>query len=73
MTTLGLGQSRHVSDLVAGKFEIMTDGAVTVCLVVAPKAEEAAPAAVADATPSSEPELIRKPKASDEEEGAKKD
>ena len=73
VTTLSLGQSRHVSDLVAGKFEIMTDGAVTICLVVAPKAEEVAPAAVADATPSSEPELIRKPKASDEEEGAKKD
>lgn len=73
VTTLGLGQSRHVSDLVAGKFEIMTDGAVTICLVVTPKAEEVAPAAVADAVPSSEPELIRKPKASDEEEGAKKD
>ena len=73
VTTLSLGQSRHVSDLVAGKFEIMTDGAVTICLVVAPKAEEVAPAAVADATPSSEPELIRKPKTSDEEEGAKKD
>ncbi len=38
VTTLGLGQSRHVSDLVAGKFEIMTDGAVTICLVVSPKA-----------------------------------
>lgn len=73
VTTLGLGQSRHVSDLVAGKFEIMTDGAVTICLVVTPKAEEVAPAVVADAVPSSEPELIRKPKASDEEEGAKKD
>lgn len=73
VTTLGLGQSRHVSDLVAGKFEIMTDGAVTICLVVSPKAEEVAPAAVAEATPTSEPELIRKPKASDEEEGAKKD
>ena len=75
VTNLGLGQSRHVSDLVAGKFEIMTDGAVTICLVVTPKAEEVAPTAVAadDATPSSEPELIRKPKASDEEEGTKKD
>ncbi len=73
VTSLGLGQSRHVSDLVAGKFEIMTDGAVTICLVVSPKAEEVAPVAAADAAASSEPELIRKAKATDEDEDAKKD
>ncbi len=73
VTNLALGGSKHVSDLVAGKFEIMTEGGVTLCLVVAPKAEEVKPTAAADGTPSSEPELIRKPKASDEEEGAKKD
>ena len=73
VTTLGLGQSRHVSDLVAGKFEIMTDGAVTICLVVSPKAEEVAPVAAADEAASSEPELIRKAKATDEDEDAKKD
>ena len=73
VTTLGLGQSRHVSDLVAGKFEIMTDGAVTICLVVSPKAEEVAPVAAAEAAASSEPELIRKAKATDEDEDAKKD
>ena len=73
VTTLGLGQSRHVSDLVAGKFEIMTDGAVTICLVVSPKAEEVAPVAAAEVAASSEPELIRKAKATDEDEDAKKD
>ena len=73
VTTLGLGQSRHVSDLVAGKFEIMTDGAVTICLVVSPKAEEVAPVAAADEAASSEPELIRNAKATDEDEDAKKD
>ncbi len=73
VTSLGLGQSRHVSDLVAGKFEIMTDGAVTICLVVSPKAEEVAPVAAADAAASSEPELIRKAKATDEDEDTKKD
>lgn len=73
ITTLGLGQSRHVSDLVAGKFEIMTDGAVTICLVVSPKAEEVAPVAAADGVASSEPELIRKAKATDEDEDTKKD
>ncbi|MSR01749.1 MAG: 50S ribosomal protein L25 [Gemmatimonadetes bacterium] len=73
VTALGLGQSRHVSDLVAGKFEIMTDGAVTICLVVSPKAEEVAPVAAADEAPASEPELIRKAKATDEDEDAKKD
>ncbi len=73
VTTLGLGQSRHVSDLVAGKFEIMTDGAVTICLVVSPKAEEVAPVAAPDEAAASEPELIRKAKATDEDEDAKKD
>jgi len=71
VTTMGLGQSLHVSDLAAGKFEIMTDGAVTVCLVVSPKAEEATTTAAAEGAPSSEPELIRKAKASEEEEAAK--
>lgn len=56
----------------AGKFEIMTDGAVTICLVVSPKAEEVAPVAAADEAASSEPELIRKAKATDEDEDAKR-
>lgn len=72
ITTLGLGQSLHVSDLRLGDIEILTDSTVTVCAVVAPKAEEPAPGATADAaaTPA-EPELIRKVKPTDEEEAEK--
>ncbi len=73
VTDLGLGQSIHVSDLTFAVGEFLTDGAVTVCTVVAAKAEEATPAAGAEGTAPTEPELIRKPKPTDEEEGEKKD
>lgn len=72
VTNLGLGQSIHVSDLTFSAGEFITDGAVTVCTVVAAKAEEAAPAAAEGAAPV-EPELIRKAKPTDEEEAEKKD
>ncbi len=73
VSALMLGQSLHVSDLTLEKFEILTDAGVTLCTVVAPKAEEVAPEPAAEVTPIAEPELIRKPKASDEEEGAEKE
>ncbi|MBM4187243.1 MAG: 50S ribosomal protein L25 [Gemmatimonadetes bacterium] len=69
---LGLGQSLHVSDLELPGIEILTDGTVTVCTVVAPKVEEPAPGAVAEAAAApAEPELIRKAKPTDEEEAEK--
>lgn len=67
VTNLGLGQSLHVSDLTLAQGEILTDRGVTLCTVVAPRVEEAAPAAGAEAAAPAEPELIRKPKAESEE------
>jgi large subunit ribosomal protein L25 len=72
VTNLSLGQSLHVSDVKLAAGEILTDGEVTICTVVAPKTEEAAAPAETAATPA-EPELIRKPKPTEEEEGEKKD
>jgi large subunit ribosomal protein L25 len=72
VTNLSLGQSLHVSDVKLAAGEILTDGEVTICTVVAPKTEEAAAPAETAATPA-EPELIRKPKLTEEEEGEKKD
>lgn len=74
VNALMLGQSLHVSDLRFGDIEILTDGSVTLCTVVAQKAEEAAPApGVETEAVVVEPELIRKTKPEDEEEGEKKD
>jgi large subunit ribosomal protein L25 len=74
VTPLTIGHSYHVSDLVlpAG-VTILDDAGATVCVCTAPKAvieETPAAAAVegAEAAAPAEPELIRKPKAEDEEE-----
>lgn len=64
---LGIGQSIHVRDLSVPKAEVLTDAGVTVAIVAAPRAEETAVPA-GDAPAVAEPELIRKPKAEDEEE-----
>jgi len=73
VTPLTIGHSLHVSDLIlpAG-VEVEDDPEQTVAVVSAPKAEEvvAAPAvegAVVAPEAAPEPELIRKPKAGDEE------
>lgn len=69
VNALLVGQSLHVSDVRIEKGEILTDAGVTLCTVVAPKVEEA-PAVPGVETPeSTEPELIRKPKPAEEEEG----
>lgn len=72
VTALTIGHSLHVSDLVLPEgVEVTDDAEQTIAVVAAPKAEEeVAPAAegvvlAAEAAP--EPELIRKPKAGDEE------
>jgi large subunit ribosomal protein L25 len=74
VTPLTIGHSYHVSDLVlpAG-VTILDDAGATVCVCTAPKAVvEEVPAVVAvegvEAAVPAEPELIRKPKAEEEEE-----
>jgi large subunit ribosomal protein L25 len=72
VTALTIGHSLHVSDLKLPEgVEAMAEPGQTVAIVSAPKAEEvvAAPVegAVAGTEAAAEPELIRKPKAGDEE------
>lgn len=69
---LTIGHGLHVSDLkLPDGVEVLDDAGRTLCTVTAPKAEEVAPVAAEGvlATPevAPEPELIRKPKAGDEE------
>jgi len=66
VTNLAIGHSIFVRDISLAKGEILDDPNVPVCTVVAPRTEEAAvPAPEAEST---EPELIRKPKAEDEDD-----
>lgn len=65
VTNLAIGKSLFVRDVTVDKVEILNDGSLPICSVVAPRAEEVV-APVAAEVPA-EPELIRKPK--DEEEG----
>jgi large subunit ribosomal protein L25 len=73
VTALTIGHSLHVSDLkLPADVEVTDDEGQTIAVVAAPKAEEeVAPAAAAEgavaADAVAEPELIRKPKAGDEE------
>jgi len=66
VTPLNIGQSIHVGELQFPQLEIMTDARVTVCTVVAPRAEEVV-APTPEAAAVAEPELIRKPKEEGEE------
>jgi large subunit ribosomal protein L25 len=66
VTALNIGQSIHVGELQFPGLEIMTDARVTVCTVVAPRAEEVV-APTPEAEVVAEPELIRKPKEEGEE------
>ncbi len=66
VTDLTIGHSIFVRDLVLEKAEILDDPDVPVCTVVAPRVEETATPVVEEV--SSEPELIRKPKADDEDD-----
>lgn len=69
VTNLAIGHSIFVRDLVLAKGEILDDENVAICTVVAPRVEEVAVAVEEDAT--AEPELIRKPKAEDDEDDDK--
>jgi len=66
VTSLTIGHSIFIRDLSLAKGQILSDPNVPVCTVVAPRSEEAAAPAAAEPT-STEPELIRKPKAEAEE------
>ena len=72
VTPLTIGHGLHVSDLKLPEgVEVTEDAEQTVAIVSAPKAEEepapAAEGAIAAPEAAAEPELIRKPKAGDEE------
>jgi large subunit ribosomal protein L25 len=76
VSALVIGGSLHVSDLKIPNVEILTDGAVTIATVSAPRAEEeATPAAAAaegaEGAATAEPEVIKKGK-TDEEEAEEK-
>jgi len=66
VTALTIGHSLFVRDLKVGKARILNDPDTPICTVVAPRTEEA-PAPVEEVV-TTEPELIRKPKAETEDE-----
>jgi large subunit ribosomal protein L25 len=74
VTDLTIGQSLQVSDLVIENAKILTDPAKTVCSVIPPRVEEEPVAVEGEEVEAeeeeAEPELIRKPKAEEEGEGA---
>jgi len=67
VTALTIGHSIFIRDLSLAKGQILSDPNVPVCTVVAPRSEEAAAPTAAVEPTSTEPELIRKPKAEAEE------
>lgn len=68
VTALTIGHSLFVRDVKLEKFRVLVDPSIPICSVVAPRAEEAATPVAGEAeAPSEEPELIRKPRAEDEE------
>jgi len=66
VTALTIGHSLFVRDLKVEKAKILNDPDTPICTVVAPRTEEA-PAPVEEVV-TTEPELIRKPKAETEDE-----
>jgi large subunit ribosomal protein L25 len=62
VTNLDIGQSIHVSDITVASGTIENDAGQTICVMQAPRAEEAVAGAPAEPA-STEPELIRKAKA----------
>lgn len=73
VSELEIGSVVFVRELTVPNAEILSDGDRVVCTVVPPRVEEApaveaAEGAVADEEEAAEPELIRKPKAEEEDE-----
>ena len=71
VTPLTIGHSIHIRDLELPEgVAVLDDAGATVCVCTAPKAvTETVPGAEAEATGAAEPELIRKTKEEEEEEG----
>ncbi len=70
VTALKIGDSVHVRDLVIPNAKILTEAELTLATVVPPRAEEVAAPTPETATEVAEPELIRKVREGEEEEGA---
>ena len=74
VTALVIGRSLHVYDLLIPNAQILTDRALSICTVSAPRVEEVAPVAAAEGVPvegaavaTAEPEVIKKGKVEEEE------
>lgn len=69
VTMLTIGHSKHVSDLSIPNAVILTQGDLTIATVVPPRAEEVAAPTAEATTEVAEPELIRKVREEEGEEG----
>src|SRR5437773_1903258 len=69
VTTLKIGDSLHVRDLSIPNAKILTEAELTIATVVPPRAEEVAVPTPEAAAEVAEPELIRKVREGEEEEG----
>src|SRR5438445_13824824 len=69
VNALKIGDSLHVRDLSNPNAKILTEGDLTIATVVPPRAEEVAAPTPEAATEVAEPELIRKVREGEEEEG----
>src|SRR6058998_2577813 len=69
VNALKIGDSLHVRDLSIPNAKILTDAELTIATVVPPRAEEVAAPTPEAATEVAEPELIRKVREGEEEEG----
>jgi large subunit ribosomal protein L25 len=70
VTALTIGHSLFVRDVTVENAKVLNDPDTPICTVVAPRTEEAP--AVVEEVATTEPELIRKPKAEDEDETEQK-
>ena len=70
VTPLAIGHSRHVRDLQIPHATILSGADLTIATVVPPRAEEVAAPTPEATTEVAEPELIRKPREEEGEEGA---
>src|SRR5437660_5260900 len=69
VTALKIGDSLHVRELAIPNAKILTEADLTIATVVPPRAEEVAAPTPEAATEVAEPELIRKVREGEEEEG----
>jgi large subunit ribosomal protein L25 len=70
VTNVTIGHSIHVNEITIPEgVEVLDEPEATICVVAAPKQEEETPPAGATPEAAAEPELIRKPKEGEEEEG----